>query len=155
MTVLARKIASIPQRSATETWSVITTLLRADGAAKTELENVTGIACTLIARETIIDATIIVHGNGPRVRIYCLHGTDAMVGDDANEQALGFHPTAGDWKMSLPCPAEDLQWVQEELSTISTRIAARDATEKAKVEKERTKVASNEATIDVEEFLRK
>jgi hypothetical protein len=60
------------------------------------------------------------------VRIYCLYNEDAIEGDEANESALAFNPTTGDWKMSLPCPAEDLEWVQKSLGAKSARITARD-----------------------------
>ena len=62
----------------------------------------------------------------PRTRIYCLYDDDAIEGSDANEEALGFDPLKGDWRLSLPCLADDLAWVQSALKKHSTRITARD-----------------------------
>jgi hypothetical protein len=97
-----------------------------DSAARKELEGVTGIASSLIARESMRDSAIIVFGSGPRVRIYCLYGDDAITGDDAAEQALSTDVMSGNWHLSLPCPAEDLDWVQSALKKKGTKISARD-----------------------------
>lgn len=131
MSVLARTFASIPMRSARETWKAISGLLAPNPASTgaRELSAVGGIAASLIAREAMT-AAIVVHGSGPRVRIYCTYHSDATDGDDANEKALNFIATEGDWKMSLPCPAEDLSWVQAELAQVSKRVTARDLDEK-------------------------
>jgi hypothetical protein len=131
MSVLARTFASIPARSARETWKAISELLAPNPASTgvQELSAVAGIAASLIAREAMT-AAIVVHGSGPRVRIYCAYHSDATDGDDANEKALNFIATEGDWKMSLPCPAEDLSWVQAELAQVSKRVTARDLEEK-------------------------
>src|SRR5882724_3223258 len=117
MTVVARKFISVPVRSARETWSAICGILAADGnsEAARELLSVSGVASSLIAREAMT-SPIVVHGSGPRVRIYCLYHADAIDGDDSNESDLIFDATDGDWKMSLPCPTDDLDWVQAELA---------------------------------------
>ena len=127
MTVVSRTFISVPERTATATWKVISDLLASDAQsdAGRELASVSGIASSLITREAIT-SPIVVYGSGPRVRIYCLYNEDAIEGDDANESSLAFNPTAGNWKMSLPCPAEDLEWVQSALRGKSTRITARD-----------------------------
>ena len=52
------------------------------------------------------DAAIMVTCDGPRTRIYCLYDDDAIDGSDAKEDALGFDPLNGDWRVSLPCPVE-------------------------------------------------
>jgi hypothetical protein len=127
MTVVARRFISIPERTASATWSAISQLLAPDSnsAAAAELGSVAGIASSLISREAIT-CPIVVCGTGPRVRVYCLYNGDAVEGDDANETALSFNPTVGDWQMSLPCPAEDLSWVQDALVAKSKRVTARD-----------------------------
>ena len=66
--------------------------------------------------EAPTDDAIVIWGNGPRVRVYCLFGDSAISAEDKNEDALAICPTGGDWSMSLPCPPEDLSWVQEELA---------------------------------------
>ena len=120
MTVIARTFASVPQRTATETWKAISEVLAPDSesAAALELASVSGIASSLITREAMT-SPIVVYGSGPRVRIYCLYNDDAIEGDDVREGALPFDATAGDWKMSLPCPLDDLPWVQDALKARS------------------------------------
>lgn len=126
MTVVARSFISIPVRSARETWKAICELLSTDSnsSAARELSSVAGVAASLISREAMT-APIVVYGSGPRVRIYCLYHADAIEGNDSNESPLAFDATDGDWQMSLPCPADDLSWVQSELSKHSQRIKAR------------------------------
>lgn len=126
MTVVARHVVSTPVRSASETWSVVTNLLAPKaGDGRRELDRVAGLACSLISSEAPSDDAIVVWGSGPRVRVYCLFGEDAITGEDKAEAALATCPTEGDWFMSLPCPEEDLGWVQKELATRSKRISAR------------------------------
>ena len=74
-------------------------------------------------------ASGVVYGSGPRVRLYCLYGDKAISGDGASESALAFNPTEGDWRMSLPCRADDLDWVRDALKRKSSRITARDLDE--------------------------
>ncbi len=128
MTVIARRFRSIPERSALDTWSAITAALAPTGSSpgRKELEEVAGIASSLITRESMKDSAIVVYGSGPRVRIYCLYGEDAITGDDAAEQSLPEGVMVGDWHMSLPCPADDLEWVQSALKKKGVRISARD-----------------------------
>ena len=127
-TVARRTIRSTPERDALTTWSVIVELLtqgRQD-KAHTELLAVAGVAASVIADHGLGDAAIVVTCDGPRTRIYCLYDDDAIDGSDAKEDALGFDPLNGDWRVSLPCPVEDLPWVQGALSQHSSRITARD-----------------------------
>lgn len=127
MTVIARRIAATPARSASAAWKIIVDLISEAGTeSRTELESVAGIACSLVSDETLADAPAVVCGTGPRLKIYCLYDDDAMNAEQANENALTFNPTDGDWKMSLPCASDDLDWVQGELKTKSNRITARD-----------------------------
>jgi hypothetical protein len=127
MTVIARVINSVPQRSADDTWTKIVSLLAPahDSASHRELISIAGIAGSLIARESMTEP-IIVFGSGPRVRIRCLYNEDALAGDGASEAALPTNPTAGDWNMSLPCPKEDLTWISNALAKKSSRITARE-----------------------------
>jgi hypothetical protein len=155
MTIVARRFKSIPERSALETWRAISNVLapRLSSTSRGELDTIADIASSLITREAMRDSAILVHGSGPRVRIYCLYGEDAITGDNASEHLLAFDATAGDWHLSLPCPAEDLEWVQAALKRKSTRVTARDL--KAEIE-----VAANEVNkmdgfqINTEAFFR-
>ena len=159
MTVVARTFCSIPKRSALDTWAAIVDLLapRAGSESRRELESVAGVASSLITREAMT-SPIVVYGSGPRVRIYCVYNEDAITGDAANENKLAFDATDGDWHMSLPCPADDLDWVVGALAKKTKRITARD--QGAGVESEESsqasKAAGNDgaAGIDMEAFLK-
>jgi hypothetical protein len=127
-TVASRTFRSTPQRDALQTWTAIVDMLTQGktGAAQTELLAVAGVAASVIADQAPKDAAIVATCDGPRTRIYCLYDDDAIEGSDANEDALGFDPLKGDWRVSLPCPADDLAWVQGALKQHSSRITARD-----------------------------
>lgn len=127
-TVASRSFRSTPQRDALQTWTAIVALLTQGktGAARTELLAVAGVAASVIADQAPKDAAIVVTCDGPRTRIYCLYDDDAIEGSDANEDALGFDPLKGDWRVSLPCLADDLAWVQGALKQHSSRVTARD-----------------------------
>lgn len=154
MTVVARKIAACPARSATEAWNVIVNLLAPveDSAAYTELLKLTGLASSLIADEALT-APLVCFGDGPRVRVYCVYGEDALAQENVNAAPLAFNPTDGDWKISLPCGKEDLDWVQKSLKKYSERVTARDLS--SAVEEDATEKAmnANSAEIKREAFL--
>jgi hypothetical protein len=156
MTVVARRVIATPARPASEAWAVMVNLLAPDkqSEARKELESVAGIASNLIADEAFEGAAGVVYGSGPRVRLYCLYGDKAISGDRASESALAFNPTEGDWRMSLPCPAEDLAWVREALKERSSRIIARDMDEDVEEEGDSEgRKASAGFEIDTEAFF--
>jgi hypothetical protein len=98
MTVLARIVRATPYRHADEAWDIIVSLLAPSGGrARDELMRVAGVATSLIASEAPKDHKIVVWGSGPRVRVSCSYGEDAITGDNANEGSLPRSPTDGDW----------------------------------------------------------
>lgn len=108
-TVARRTFRSTPHRDAHATWTAIADLLTQGRAGvRGELMAVAGVAASVIADQAPREAAIIVTCDGPRTRIYCLYDDDAIDGDDANEDTLGFDPLKGDWRISLPCLADDL-----------------------------------------------
>lgn len=157
MTVIARKVAATPVRLATDAWQRITDLLApTNAAARAELAAVVGIAASLITEEAMKSSPVIALGDGPRVRIYCLYGDDAIEGAKTNESAISGSPVDknDDWQVSLPCPSEDLEWVRTSLKKRSTRVTARDMSETTVGEEESSDSSSTAATINVEAFLR-
>jgi hypothetical protein len=92
----------------------------------------------------------VVFGGGPRVRVYCVFGDDALTGDGVDESPLVATPTDGDWTMSIPCLAEDLNWCRDELASASNRVTARVVGTDVGVRDGAS--ASAEAAIDIEEF---
>lgn len=152
MSTVARRVAATPARTATSTWLVISKLLSEDGStARAELATIEGLAASLITDHAFRDAPVIVSGSGPQVRIYCVYGEDSVDGNGVNEDVLAFDATDGEWAMSLPCNAENLDWVTRELSKKSERITARDP---ANDRGAKTAAAANAAQIDMEAFLR-
>ena len=155
MSVIARRFASIPERTAMATWKAISALLALDSTSDParELASIAGIASSLITREAMT-APLVVYGSGPRIRIYCLYNEDAIEGDDANEAPLSFDATAGDWKISLPCPGDDLEWVQNSLKAKSTRISARDMTAAVEDEDDAGQRRASGSSVDLEAFFK-
>lgn len=156
MTVIARRIIATPVRPASEAWGAIVNLLAPDknSDARKELEGVSGIASNLIADEAFERSAGVVYGSGPRLRLYCLYGDAAISGDRASESALAFNPTEGDWQMSLPCPADDLDWVRNDLKKKSSRITAHDMDEDVEEEGNAdSRKASSDFEIDREAFF--
>lgn len=156
-TVVVRRIAATPARPAAEAWGVIVDLLAPRGSiARQELDRAAGVAMSLIAGEAMRDSPIVVHGVGPRLRLYCLYDDEAILGEGVSEDPLAWCPTDGDWAMSLPCPSEDLAWVGPALARVSSRITARDQTELAPSEgQERaSRAGADLGPVDVEAFLR-
>lgn len=154
-TVASRTIRSVPHRDAHATWTAIIALLTQGrrGTAYAELVAVSGIAASLITDQALKDAAIVVTCDGPRTRMYCTYDEDAIDGADANEDPLGFDPLKGDWRISLPCPADDLSWVQRALAAQSTRITARDLEATTGTGETEKATASGGLVLDFKGFL--
>ena len=149
--LISRRVASTPVRTAAATWNQVVQLLVPieSNPARVELMKVRGVACASIASEATKDCPIVVHGGGPRVRVYCVFGDDALTGEGVDESSLVAPPTDGDWAMSIPCLAEDLSWCRGELAAVSSRVTARVVG--ADVSEGGASSAAD-ATIDIEEF---
>jgi hypothetical protein len=130
MTTLARRFASTPERTATETWSAITALLAPDpGPARDELGRASGVISMLIADEVTKSRPLVVSGNGPQVRIYTVHGEDAIDATDVTETPLASTPTTGTWTLAVPVPDEDAEWVSGQLAGLPHITTAASVTE--------------------------
>jgi hypothetical protein len=154
-TVASRTFRSTPGRDALDTWRAIVDLLTKGvaGAARTELLAVGGVAASVIADKAPKDAAITVTCDGPRTRIYCLYDEDAIDGSGENEAALGYDPLKGDWRVSLPCLADDLAWVQAALKKYSARIYARKIDEAEKDAGSAEPAGASTLTLDPKGFL--
>jgi hypothetical protein len=137
-----------------ETWRLITALISTHrSGAREELERVAGIAASLIADEAPTEAPIVVAGCGPRLRIYCLYGEDAIVDDNSDEAELAWNPTDGNWKMWLPSSSEDIDWVKATLAKHAERILAYDLDKKEAVgEAVEYAGPQSELSVNVEAF---
>jgi hypothetical protein len=126
---LRRDVASIPARSARETWRAITDLVtEVDTVDRTQLDAAASIMESLIADELPAQVPIVFRGSGPRVVVYCLYHEDAIEAE-LGVDPLPTNPTAGDWRVTAPCEAEDVEWMNDSLKTRAPRIAVHDADE--------------------------
>ncbi len=154
--IIVRKVASTPVRTASQTWEMIVALLVPDGKSpvRAELMAASGVGASVIASEATGNDAIVVYGDGPRIRIYCVFGDDAIAGEGVNEDPLVSIPTAGKWEMSLPCLAEDLDWTQKKLKNCSSRITARTVGSDVPDQTKNSSTKSVEAAVDLGEFFR-
>lgn len=130
-TVVRRDFRSVPFRDAMATWTAIVALLTQGqgGDREKELLSVAGIASSLIADQAAKDAPIVATCDGPRTRIYCLYDDESLDDPGSGEAKLGYEPLKGDWRVSLPCPEDDLDWVTKALARLTKRVVARDLAE--------------------------
>lgn len=157
MSTVRRTFRSVPYRDSAATWHGIVALLTRgkNTVAAAELDAIAGIASSVIADGAPREAPIVVTCDGPRTRIYCTYDEDGLDEAEASEDALGFDPLEGDWAISLPCLADDLEWVQRALKSRTTRITARDAATGIEVaEGSQGQAANNALTIDLEALLK-
>jgi hypothetical protein len=75
------------------------------------LNRAAGVVSMLIADEVTKDRPLVVSGVGPQVRIYTVHGEDAIDGSRVSENGLAVDPTDGAWTLSVPVPEEDAGWI--------------------------------------------
>ncbi len=154
-TVLARRVASTPVRTAAETWARIVEIIAPDpeSPARKELAKVAGAACASIASEASKEAPIVIWGGGPRVRVYCVFDEDAITQDGINEDALPKSPTEGNWRMSIPFLAEDVSWSGASLAAASRRVSARSADDDV-ADEEPMAASATPLSINLAEFLK-
>jgi hypothetical protein len=155
-TVLARRVASTPVRTAAQTWEKIVEIIAPDpqSPARKELAKATGVACASIASEAPKDAAMVVWGGGPRVRVYCVFDDDAITQDGLNEDALPKSPTEGAWQMSIPCLPEDVKWSSESLAAVSNKISVRSVDEEVADDDSNATTSKSSMSINPAEFLR-
>lgn len=129
-----RDIASIPLRSAKETWRAIIDLVTGEGSTDVaQLEAASSIMESLIADEMPSKAPIVFKGSGPRILIYLLFNEDAMAaGKDIDK--LSSNPTKGDWYATAPCEAEDVDWMNSALKARAPRVSVHDVAKPAEDE---------------------
>lgn len=148
--IVQRTVRSTPSRDAIETWRQISELLtRGEAGERCDmLDEVAGIAASLITEQSLAKAPLVATCDGPRTHIYCIHDDDAMDGSKANENALGFDPLEGDWEISLPCPASDLEWAGNALAAKTNRIKVRDEADGASVDQAKAKAENPPLVLD-------
>jgi hypothetical protein len=126
---IRRDVASIPRRSAAETWRAIVDLVTGDDTIdRDQLDSAASVIECLIADEMPATVPIVFKGSGPRVLIYCLFNEDAMeAGLDVDP--LSFNPTAGDWRATAPSEEADVTWMNNSLKKRAQRITVHSVDE--------------------------
>jgi hypothetical protein len=155
MSVVARRVASVPRRTSVDTWVRIVELVsEADSEARTELEGVSSVAATLIADEYTMINPITISGGGALLRVYTLHGDDAIEADFSDEDELTFNPTGGEsWLLSLPAAGPDVA-AAEALLASASHVEVRDIEQVAGSTAMTSKPATRELILDLEELMR-
>ena len=158
-TVISRTAAATPKRSPSATWAVIVDILAPDASdpARAELARVASVGAAVIAAEAPQGDAIVMFGGGPRVRVYCAYGDDALLGSGVNEDAVRQSVTGDGWRLSLPCDADDHDWIRRKLESLSSRVTARKAGEDApSAERDQSSASSQQgaATLNLGEFFK-
>lgn len=123
---IRRDIASIPRRSANDTWDTIVDLITGgDSVDASTLREAASVMHSLITDEHPRKVPIVVKGSGNRLVIYLVYGEDAMDAD-MSVDPLSWNPTAGNWSMTAPADATDVDWMTETLKTRASRIRVHD-----------------------------
>lgn len=156
-TLVARCFAATPQRTGSETWAAIVDLVSSEGStARKELQGVAGIAASVIVGDVPTAHPFIIFGNGPRLRVYCVYGENAVTGENCDEDALSWVPADGDWNLHIPCEPDEIGWMTDALKA-HPRVAAYDIStgEPASDEQdEKSRSNARDIKIDVEKFKR-
>jgi hypothetical protein len=124
---IRREIASIPVRSAGETWQAIIKLIAQSGSVDAEtLQAASSVMESLIADEHPAAVPIVVKGHGPRLVLYCLYNEAAMEAGTEID-SINWDPTGGpDWQITAPGEAGDVAWMNNTLQTRAPRIIVHD-----------------------------
>jgi len=151
MTVVARRLASVPRRTSVESWRRLVELVSAEGSpARAELSTITSVASMLIAEEYTRTAPVTISGGGPLVRIYTLHREEAIEHDLDDEAALAFDPTSGDlWLLSLPAAGADVEIARAAVAG-ATHVEVRDVVEAERSTTVRTMSSMHDLVLDLQ-----
>jgi hypothetical protein len=118
-----------------------------------QLSNAAGVMGSIVTDEHPALRAIMIEGVGPQLRIYCRYGMKAVEEGGAVD-SLTWNPTAGDWKMHVPCDAENIEWVKASLSKSSPRIKVFDVAEADRAEEEEKTLTTKSSGIVVDWNLR-
>lgn len=126
---IRRDIASVPVRSAAETWKAIIDLVTgSDTVGKQQLLDAASVMESLIADEMPANVPIVFKGGSSRVVVYCHFNEDAMELGSGTDK-LNNNPTSGDWQVTAPCEKADVAWMTKSLKSKSPRISVHDVDE--------------------------
>jgi hypothetical protein len=144
---IKRDLASIPHRSAAETWSRYQALVTGTGSMDVgQLDAAASVMISLITDEAFKERPLTLTGVGDRLVVYLTHGQDALeIGDDVD--LLNWNPTAGDWRLFVPSTEEQYDWVKKTLAARAPRLFVLRPEEEIREEPSRT--GGQNATVEV------
>ena len=149
-----RDIASIPLRSAVGTWTEYKKLVTGAGSVDVgQFDAAASVITSLITDEGFKDEPLTLTGVSHRLVVYILHAHDALEAG-ANIDKLAWNPTAGDWKLFIPCPEEQYDWAKKTLATRAPRFVVLKPGEKVKEEEEDADTAKAAVDVNWEVFGR-
>lgn len=135
MSVISKRIAATPKRTAIEAWQIICELVsESSSPARKVLLSASGVAAAIISDEILQSTPIVLTGDGPRLKFYCVYGEDGLSDENCNEESLVKYPTMNAWHVYLPCDSQDLPWINAALVSISSYITAYDKNEALEIE---------------------
>ncbi len=145
-----REVASIPVRTAGETWAAIIELISGEGSVDVAtLKAAASVMESLIVDEHPATCPIVVKGEGPRLVIYLLYNEAAMEkGTDIDK--LTWNPTGGPaWSMTAPSEAADVDWMNTTLKTRAPRIVVHDIAQEPADEDEAEVAAAQDTVLKI------
>ncbi len=150
---IRRDIASIPLRSSEETWAEYKKLVTGSGSVDIgQFDAAATVITSLITDEAFKGEPLTLSGVGHRLVVYLLHGHDALE-EGASIDKLAWNPTAGDWKLFVPCPEEQFEWAKKTLAARAPRFVVLKPGEKI-TEEEKTAAAEAALGVNWEVFGR-
>lgn len=146
---IRRDIASIPERSASETWKAVIKLVGDNSSiSQDELNDAASVMADVISEEHPDEHPIIFSGCGPQLRIYLDYAQDALErGLEIDD--LNWSPTECDsWQVSVPTDSDDLSWVNSFFAKHAPRFKAYDKKSGAPQKESQSSVKSSGIEID-------
>lgn len=157
MSTVVRRFLASPVRLSSDTWAAVTKLVcKGQANATLEFAKVSGIASALLNDELFKSHPFVVKNKGPRLRVYCIYGQDAISEEGKNEDALSWDPVANDWHAYIPCAPEEFKEISKLLNSKSGKFSVYDIDEglpdQEETEDKTTTANSQAATVDWEAF---
>ncbi len=147
---IRRKISSIPQRSADETWNLIIDLITGPGSIDTkQLEDARGVMTSLITDELYDDEPIIIVGHSHRLVIYLLYGLDSIESED-DIDSIDWNPTSDDWTIYVPCDEGNIDWVKKSFKQNTSRFIAHKIGESLEKETDSKNNSKNSESLKID-----
>jgi hypothetical protein len=144
---IRRDIASIPQRSATATWAKYKTLVTGKSSVDVaQIDAAASVMTSLITDEAFKDRPLTLTGVGDRLVVYLVHGQQALETGDAADP-LNWNPTAGEWRLFVPCPDDQYDWARKTLAARAPRLMVLRREEEIREEAPQNEI--RKTTVDV------